>query len=546
MLKRLDVSPRRLALSLAALLAATSSARANPSLLVDVDSGAVLYADEATKPWHPASTAKIMTAYLALKAVKQGKLSLDTPLAGTKKAASQRPSKIGIRPGQIITLDNALKILLVKSANDLAYVIGEAIGGNADNFVGLMNQEAARLGMRETVFTNPNGWHDPRQQVSARDLAKLSLALLRDFPEYRDNWGIGSVQLGSRVYKNTNGLIGRYPGAMGLKTGFVCASGFNVVALANRNGRTLLAVVLGASSGAERTVQAAQLLDRGFSSGSGGSSLDQLPASGEQSAPDIRSDVCGRNRRGPLTEEDFDGAVTAASSVSGSSDRDSVYATIHERQPPAPSVGRASSARYVLEERSLGVPVAVFMGRAPGSTEPVYNAFATALAQRPASSGQVTGFAPVQAGIAGGSILGSVPAPKANGKLQAARIAAPTRPTPIEEDGEDPVALAPSTPQLRPGAAAAIRPRRNAAITAPALSSAPASDPKSKPGRGLVRPAPVVKARQAGKAAQSASVGASAAKTKVPAPKAQPAEGVTIGTSASLKTGQSRKAVAPQ
>ncbi|MBY0610593.1 MAG: serine hydrolase [Beijerinckiaceae bacterium] len=513
---RFDLVSRRIGsfcLALAGLAAASGASSANPALLVDADTGAVLYADEATRPWHPASTAKMMTVYLALKAVKQGKLSLDTPLAGTKRAAGQRPSKIGIRPGQIITLDNALKILLVKSANDLAYVIGEAIGGNADNFVGLMNQEAAHLGMRETVFTNPNGWHDPRQQVSARDLAKLALALLRDFPDYRDNLGIGSVQLGNRVYKNTNGLIGRYPGAMGLKTGFVCASGFNVVALANRNGRTLLAVVLGASSGAERTVLAAQLLDRGFAGGSGGSSLDQLPASGEQSAPDIRSEVCGRNRRGPLTEEDFEGAVSAATSFSGSSDKDSIYATIHERQAPAASVGHASAGRYQLEERSLGVPVAVYMGRAPGNTEPVYNAFATSLAQRPAPAGALTGFAPVQAGIAGGSILGSVRAPKANGRLEAARIAAPTRPQPIEDEAGEPIALAP-TPPLRPGAAAAIRPRgKIAAPAAPTLASAPAT---KQAGRSLVRPAPVLKEKQ-GKTIASKAVSATAGKKAAPA-----------------------------
>ena len=357
--------------------------RANPSVLVDVDTGAVLSSEEATRPWHPASTAKLMTVYLALKAVRDGKLTLDTPLAGTRRAAAQRPSKIGIRPGQIITLDNALKILLVKSANDLAYVIGEAIGGDAEHFVALMNGEAQRLGMRETVFTNPNGWHDPRMQVSARDLALLALALYREFPEYRDYWGIGSVQLGARVYKNTNGLIGRYSGALGMKTGFVCASGFNVVALANRNGRTLLAVVLGAGSGAERTIQAARLFDSGFASyRSSGSGLLQLPSSGYDSAPDVKADVCGRHRRGPLTEEDFDGAISAATSFSNSTDKDSIYATIREQYGDSNSGGRVSRNSSLLEERSLGVPVAVYLGRAPGNTEPVYNAASFAVAGR--------------------------------------------------------------------------------------------------------------------------------------------------------------------
>ena len=374
-------------LALLTLLGASAATFANPSLLVDVDTGAVLSSEEATRPWHPASTAKLMTVYLALKAVKEGKLTPDTPLAGTRRAAAQRPSKIGIKPGQIITLDNALKILLVKSANDLAYVIGEAIGGDAEHFVAMMNDEAQRLGMRETVFTNPNGWHDPRMQVSARDLALLALALYREFPEYRDYWGIGSVQLGSRVYKNTNGLIGRYSGALGMKTGFVCASGFNVVALANRNGRTLLAVVLGAGSGAERTIQAARLFDSGFSSyRTSGSGLLQLAASGQDSAPDMRADVCGRHRRGPLTEEDFDGAISAATSFSNGSDRDSVYATIREQYGDAASGGRVSRNSSLLDERSLGVPVPVFLGRAPGNADPVYNAASLTVAGRRSAS----------------------------------------------------------------------------------------------------------------------------------------------------------------
>ena len=356
-------------------------AAANPSLLVDADTGSVLFADEATTPWHPASTAKLMTVYLALKAVKEHRLMLETPLAGTRRAASQRPSKIGIKPGQIITLDNALKILLVKSANDLAYVIGEAIGGNAENFVAMMNSEAGRLGMRESVFTNPNGWHDPRQQVSARDLAILALALLRDFPEYQEYWGIGSVDLGGHVYKNTNGLIGRYPGAMGMKTGFVCASGFNVVALANRNGRTLIAVVLGASSGAERTIMAAQLLDRGFASGQGNTTLDQLPASDRQTASSIRDEVCGRHRKAPLTEEDSDGVVASAPSSQSTGDGTSVYATIHENYLMRAG-GPIPSTRYTLAERSLGMPVMVYLGRAPGNTDAVYNASGLAVAEK--------------------------------------------------------------------------------------------------------------------------------------------------------------------
>ncbi len=351
------------------VLIATTSSMANPTLVVDMRSGQVISADDATRPWHPASTTKLMTVYVALKMLKAGQVRLDTPLQGTRKAAAQKPSKIGIKPGQIITLDNALKILLVKSANDVAYVIAENLSGSSDTFIARMNQEAQGLGMSETFFTNPNGWHDARQQTSARDLAVLARALYIEFPEYRDYWGIGSVQLGTRVYKNTNGLIGRYEGAIGMKTGFVCASGFNVVALAERNGKTLLAVVMGANSSSERTVQAAQLFDQGFQSGNTGHTLQSLPASGQQNAVSVRSEVCSGKRGIPFSDEDYDGTIASSGSQDTGGDKDSIYATM--RGNDSVQTRRLTQTRYALGERNLGQPMPVYLGRAPGNTDPV-------------------------------------------------------------------------------------------------------------------------------------------------------------------------------
>ena len=269
-----------LAASLVLGLAATAPASAGTSLVIDAATGQVLSSENPVQAWHPASTTKMMTAYLALKAVRDGRLGLETAIPASKRAASQPRVKVYIKAGQEVTLDNALRIMMVKSANDIAYVIAEGVGGNVETFVGLMNAEAARLGMRDTHFTNPNGWHDPDQQTSARDLAVLAMALMREFPDYSDYWNTGAAQLGKQILHNTNGLVGRYSGINGMKTGFVCASGFNVVATATRGGRTLIAVVLGAVSGAERTVKAAQLLDSGFSQwgGFGGATLASLPA----------------------------------------------------------------------------------------------------------------------------------------------------------------------------------------------------------------------------------------------------------------------------
>jgi D-alanyl-D-alanine carboxypeptidase len=170
--------------------------------------------------------------------------------------------------------------------------------------------------MRESNFVNPHGLPDDRQQTSARDMAILARALLREFPEHEDLFHIGAIQFGRRIMRNTNGLIGRYPGADGMKTGFICASGFNVVASAQRDGRRLITVILGSSSASERTLKAADLFDRGF--GSKGNflnpTLEALPASALQSPPNMRSVIC--DRRGPMPGEE-DGAATVSATPEG-------------------------------------------------------------------------------------------------------------------------------------------------------------------------------------------------------------------------------------
>ncbi|HRK23801.1 MAG TPA: D-alanyl-D-alanine carboxypeptidase family protein, partial [Beijerinckiaceae bacterium] len=352
---------------LAAAMVMPAALRAAPELVVDVSSGQVIHAEEATRPWFPASTTKMMTAYVALRAMKAGQISLDTPLIASARAAGQPPSKIGLRPGQEITLDNALKVLMVKSANDVAVVIAEGVAGSLDGFSRLMNEEAARLGMRHSHFVNPHGLHSASHVSSARDLAILGRALLVEFPQFRDYWGIGAVKLGARVMRNTNGLIGRYPGAEGMKTGFVCASGFNVVALANRGGRTMLAVVLGSGSGAERTIRTAQLLDKGFSSWGGGyGALTGLAESGYGSAPNMRQEICRRGRQIFLgEEEDSGGAIMMPTMDSGS-----VFAVMMPQATAARSVGSiGSGGRPSLGPRADLIPIEVTLGRTPGSTE---------------------------------------------------------------------------------------------------------------------------------------------------------------------------------
>src|ERR1700761_8675009 len=262
---RFTLSLRSIALVSTITLATIGAANAEALLLVEAETGKVLQAENATYPWYPASVTKLMTAYVTLTAVKEGRITLDTLFTVSPTAASQAPSKMGFRAGTQLTVDNALKMMLVKSANDMAVVLAEGVGGSIDGFATMMNDTAAQLGMTQTHYVNPNGLPDDAQITSARDLAILARAIIHDLPEYEYFVHIPSIRFGRRVTQNFNKLIGRYPGADGFKTGFICASGYNLVGSATRDGRRLIAVVLGASSGTMRAVRAAQLLDRGFS-----------------------------------------------------------------------------------------------------------------------------------------------------------------------------------------------------------------------------------------------------------------------------------------
>jgi len=280
--------------ALLALVAGAVPAAANPTIVIDAASGETLVQHEATRPWYPASLTKLMTVFVALKAVREGRITLDTPIKVSARATSMAPSKMGFRPGTLVTLDNALKMLMVKSANDIAVTIAEGVSGSVESFAGDMNSAASALGMRESRFTNPNGLPDARQVSSARDMAILGRALYVYFPEQAGLFDIGALQLGKRILPTHNGMLGRYPGADGMKTGFTCAAGFNLVASATQNGRKLIAVVLGAPSAKSRTMMAASLLDKGFVSGGGQGAVTSLASAGGE-APDMRDFAC-RNR----------------------------------------------------------------------------------------------------------------------------------------------------------------------------------------------------------------------------------------------------------
>jgi D-alanyl-D-alanine carboxypeptidase len=239
----------------------------------------------------------------------------------TAEAAREPPSKMGFKPGTAITVDTALKILIVKSANDVAMALAQSVAGSEGRFVDRMNQASARLGMVGTRFSNPNGLPDETQWTTARDFALLARAILVQYPEYRGLFRITALQLGGKTIRTHNHLLERYPGTDGMKTGFICASGFNVVASTTRGRRTLVAVVMGELNARERAETTASLLETAFATRAGlfsrRTTLESLrPETRPPAYPvSIREEVCGKNRaKGEDADADVGGTAQARAS----------------------------------------------------------------------------------------------------------------------------------------------------------------------------------------------------------------------------------------
>lgn len=290
----------------AGMFLAALPAVASPLLLVDASSGDILVAQEATRSWHPASLTKLMTAHLALMAVRSGQLTLDTSIVMSARAAAQAPSKLGVPPGASLRLEDALRVMMVKSANDVAVAIAESVGGSETAFVAAMNAEAVGLGMSGTRFVNASGLHDNRQVTNARDMAVLMLAVVSAHPDDIDLFRTTAVMVSGRLLKNTNKMMEDYSGLEATKTGYVCASGFNVAVSAIRGNRRVVGVVLGASSAAARTRLTKELLDASLAGATSSiGNLRMVRANAPTPGVDLRRRKCGRQ------DPTVAGAVTA-------------------------------------------------------------------------------------------------------------------------------------------------------------------------------------------------------------------------------------------
>jgi D-alanyl-D-alanine carboxypeptidase len=279
-LKMLSTALRRVMVSLALLLALSAgaidpaAARAKFSALaVDARSGDILFSSDPDGLRHPASLTKVMTLYILFQEMKAGRITLETRLSVSRYAASRQPTKLGVKAGQTVSVGDAIKALVVLSANDMAVAVGEHIEGSEAAFARRMTETARSLGMSRTTFRNASGLPDPKQVTTARDMATLSLSVQRDFPQYYPYFRTSSFKFGKRTIRTHNRLLGRFAGTDGIKTGYIRASGFNLTTSAKRGDKRIIGVVMGGRSGRTRDNYMITMLNKAFPKCSGGTTL---------------------------------------------------------------------------------------------------------------------------------------------------------------------------------------------------------------------------------------------------------------------------------
>jgi D-alanyl-D-alanine carboxypeptidase len=409
------------------------------AIVVDANSGRVLHASNPDSLRHPASITKIMTLYLVFEQIEAGKLRLDTPLPVSAYAASQAPSKLGLRPGQTISVEDAIKALVTKSANDIAVVIAEALGGDEETFAKMMTRKARALGMTRTVYANASGLPDDEQVTTARDQAQLGRAIQDRFPRYYRYFATSSFYFGGRAIRNHNNLLGRVAGVDGIKTGFIRKSGFNLVTSVRRGNRHLVAVVIGGASAGARDARMRSLIEEYIAQGAS-----------ERTVAKITESTQVAEAQQPKQLLPFLPPAQAAQAA------------------PASLSARADTTATIAPSR-----------QAPGSAEPIVAIPVRTLTVRPAAAAQSAGSTVLALAAAG---AGQTPAP------QAAPMAPPPAPPVAAAPAPAaPAGAAPMAPQVQYHTASdvapppAVRPAPQPATRTASLSTTEASAPAAAP-----------------------------------------------------------------
>ncbi|MFT3671987.1 serine hydrolase [Aestuariivirga sp.] len=281
MTQRLIALLLSLAFGIAIVLTPAEAAGKFAALTVDARTGKILYDNDSNGLRHPASLTKMMTLYIIFEELKAKRITLQTPIRMSARAAGMAPSKMGIKPGGTLTVQQAIYSLVIKSANDVAAAVAENLGGSESAFAKRMTTTARRLGMTKTTYVNASGLPNPRQITTARDQATLGLRLMRDFPQYYPYFRATQFVFNGKVVKTHNRLLGRYNGTDGIKTGYINASGFNLVTSAKRGNKRLVGVVLGGKTGGARDRYMMTMLDSNFGKAKDGKTVAAKAGSGD-------------------------------------------------------------------------------------------------------------------------------------------------------------------------------------------------------------------------------------------------------------------------
>ncbi|GGF74229.1 D-alanyl-D-alanine carboxypeptidase [Azorhizobium oxalatiphilum] len=439
--------------------------RGTAALIIDANTGRVLYEDNADALRHPASLTKIMTLYMLFEQLETGRLSLGSDLPVSAHASSQSPTKLGLRPGSTLEVEDAIKAVVTRSANDAAVVIGEAIGGTESNFAAMMTRKARALGMDNTTFRNASGLPNPGQVTTARDLAILGRAIQERFPRQYRYFSTRSFVFRGQTIGNHNRLMARMEGVDGIKTGYTNASGFNLVTSLHKDDRYLIGVVLGGSSAASRDNRMAGLLSSNFN----------RAYAGNRTAPRI-VETASRDADVPRP------------------------APAPDNRPSAPQLAQAQPAltaplpppqrmAYAAADPVTTASVSQNRAPAPGSTEPI----------RPVAVRTTTIGRPANAPAAAQTFSGQ--------QAPVAGAAAP-RPATLTPPGD--LALAPAA--VAPPEAAAVRTAASGPVALPAETVAEATTPAPRPVRvasaAPVAPAPAAHTPRSGWIIQIGAFGA--------------------------------------
>ncbi|WP_373504480.1 D-alanyl-D-alanine carboxypeptidase family protein [Aestuariivirga sp.] len=365
---------RAAVLVVVALLSVASfagTADANPkfaAVTVDARNGKLLFAENADSIRHPASLTKMMTLYVLFQDLKSGKIKLNSPIRMSARAASMSPSKLGVKAGNTITVETAIKALVVKSANDVAAAVAENLGGTESAFAQRMTRTARSIGMSRSTFANASGLPNPKQVTTARDMATLGLRLMRDFPQYYPYFRTQNFTYAGRTIRGHNRLLGKYEGTDGIKTGYINASGFNLVTSVRRGDKRLVGVVLGGRSGATRDAYMKTMLSKHFGAAKTGKTIAAMAGSskgaidpvGGGTAADASDSKAKRKKAAPGRKKNADDQSASEAQVA--------QAPAVTAVPEQGDTGEEAEAQSALAEQAAAAAIAPAQQASSGST----------------------------------------------------------------------------------------------------------------------------------------------------------------------------------